>query len=151
MSVLESAARNRSLSHSLTPSLPPSLSPQNLPPPLMWAQHQALQQLVWAPRLHRQRRLDRSSWQRRPCTRHWSSVQAPVQASPPAAQAVQAPRLHLSTGKYTTHKCWSANLQSEVQNWQLGAHRDSLENHSYSEKAVQCTTSVNVVCNVIIR
>ena len=59
---------------------------------------------------------DRSSWQRR-----WSSVQPPVQVSPPAAPGRRCPPAYKalpaatrpsnsnSTGKHTTHKCWSNN------------------------------------------
>ena len=54
------------------------------------AQHRALLHLAWAPRLHCRSRWDRSSLKRR-----WASMQAPVQASPPAARAARPPRLYL--------------------------------------------------------
>ena len=70
-------------------SLAGSFSPGYLTS-LYRVQHQALLHLAWAPRLHRRRRRDRSSWQRR-----WSPVQPPVQALPPAARAARPPRPHL--------------------------------------------------------
>ena len=83
----------------------------NLPPPLMWAQHQVPaagpQQLVICPG-----------------TSTGIASGGEGGAGPaPLPMATRPSRSHYnSTGKHTIHKCRSANLHTEVQNRQLGAH-----------------------------